>query len=96
MPDSPQRSIDSDEASVLSGGDNINVGNVTGSAVAVGRGARVVVNNARTQADEAREQKKYERAELAQAMVDMAEKLEAKHNRPTDFGRNPYKNLLQN
>ena len=76
------------------GGDKIGIERVTGGNVAVGRGASVNVNQAPSQAEEARQQKDLEQNELERAVERLEKNLTEQAGAPVVRERNPYKNLL--
>ncbi len=60
----------------LNRGDNIVTGDITGSVVAMGKGAQVIINQARSAVDEARQQDAFEKVMLAEAVGRLASDLQ--------------------
>ncbi|MBN1220218.1 MAG: hypothetical protein JXM69_14920 [Anaerolineae bacterium] len=80
----------------LTRGSQISVGDVEGSYVAIGDGARLIVNKALSAAEEAKAQQDLEQVLLAQAVVNLGTRLQQVVARKpkTDELSNPYKALL--
>ena len=79
-----------------SAGPNINMGDVEGSYLAIGNGAKLIVNKALSAAEEAKARHDFEQALLAEAVINLASRLEQiVAKAPAANGRrNPYKSLL--
>ncbi|NJN99884.1 MAG: hypothetical protein HC875_40160 [Anaerolineales bacterium] len=77
-------------------GSGINVGDIEGSFVAIGTGAKLIVNQALSAVEEAKKQRDQEQALLAEAVVNLATRLQqvvAQKPKTTTL-TNPYKSLL--
>jgi WD40 repeat protein len=80
----------------LTRGDQISVGDVEGSFVAIGTGAKLIVNRALSAAEEAKAQQDLEQTLLAEAVVQLATRLQqvVALKPKADGLSNPYKALL--
>ncbi|GIK36172.1 MAG: hypothetical protein BroJett011_00050 [Chloroflexota bacterium] len=80
----------------LAVGTGINVGDIEGSYVAIGTGAKLIVNQALSAVEEARKQRDQEQALLAEAVVTLATRLQQVVAQKPQAGAfsNPYKSLL--
>lgn len=80
----------------LAAGTGINVGDIEGSYVAIGTGAKLIVNQALSAVEEARKQRDQEQALLAEAVVTLATRLQqvVAQKPATSLFSNPYKSLL--
>ncbi|HEX9924177.1 MAG TPA: hypothetical protein VGD99_16090, partial [Anaerolineae bacterium] len=80
----------------MSAGPNINMGDVEGSYLAIGNGAKLIVNKALSAAEEAKARHDFEQTLLAEAVINLASRLEQiVAKAPAANGRrNPYKSLL--
>ncbi len=70
-------------------GDKTVIGDVSGSIVAVGKGAQIIMQSAYRTVEEARQQKQYEREVLAEAVAKLAGELAPKDDQRPPEG-NPY------
>jgi DNA-binding beta-propeller fold protein YncE len=77
-------------------GDSINIGDIYGSYIAIGRGAQVVVQQALSAAEEAERQHQVETQVLARAVVSYIQKLTVHISQPAAniAAAEPYKSLL--
>lgn len=85
-----------DRLNLAAGGPHISVGDIEGSYVAIGTGAKLIVNQALSAVEEAKKQRDQEQALLAEAVVSLAMRLQqvvAQKPKATIFS-NPYKSLL--
>lgn len=80
----------------LAVGAGINVGDIEGSFVAIGTGAKLIVNQALSAVEEAKKQRDQEQALLAEAVVNLAIRLQqvVAQKPKTATVTNPYKSLL--
>ncbi len=103
MPDelnisSSQNVPPADEQTIIRG-DKINVGDIYGTYVAIGKGAEIIVNHinhALSTAEEAEKQHEVESHILARAVIDYVEKLHSQLLKadPSQPGAEPYKSLF--
>ncbi len=77
-------------------GPGINVGDIEGSYVAIGTGAKLIVNQALSAVEEAKKERDQELTLLAEAVVNLAGRLQQVALNPPATGNltNPYKSLL--
>ncbi len=78
-------------------GPQINVGDIESSYVAIGTGAKLIVNQALSAVEEAKKERDQEQTLLAEAVVNLASRLQQVVSQPppTDSLSNPYKSLLE-
>jgi WD40 repeat protein len=75
----------------------VNVGNVEATYAAIGVGAKLIVNQALSAVEEAKKQRDQEQTLLAEAVVNLADRLQKVVAQPpqTSLFSNPYKSLLE-
>ncbi len=78
-------------------GPQISVGDIESSYVAIGTGAKLIVNQALSMVEEAKKQRDQEQTLLAEAVVNLARRLQQVVAQPpsTSSFSNPYKSLLE-